>query len=103
MAAAQVLTQARRLADEVLFPSAMNVDASDWVPPEHFGALAAAGLYGLAGPAAVGGLDVDLATFRTVIEIMAGGCLATAFVWLSTTAPCGHCPLHQTPRCRPSG
>jgi len=82
MAAAQVLTQARRLADEFLFPSAMNVDASDWVPPEHFGALAAAGLYGLAGPAEVGGLDVDLATFRTVIEIMAGGCLATAFVWL---------------------
>jgi alkylation response protein AidB-like acyl-CoA dehydrogenase len=82
MAAAQVLTQARQLADEVLFPSAMNVDAADRVPSEHFDALAAAGLYGLAGPAEAGGLDVDLTTFRTVIEIMAGGCLATAFVWL---------------------
>ena len=60
----------------------MNVEAADKVPPEHFDALAAAGLYGLAGPAEAGGLNVDLATFRSVIEIMAGGCLATAFVWL---------------------
>jgi alkylation response protein AidB-like acyl-CoA dehydrogenase len=82
MAAAEVLTRARQMADEVLFPSAMNVDAADRVPPEHFDALAAAGLYGLAGPAAAGGRDVDLATFGNVIEIMAGGCLATAFVWL---------------------
>jgi alkylation response protein AidB-like acyl-CoA dehydrogenase len=82
MAAAQVVTLARQLSDAVLFPSAMNVDAADRVPSEHFDALAAAGLHGLAGPAAAGGLDVDLATFCTVIEIMAGGCLATAFVWL---------------------
>ena len=82
MAASQVLIRARQIADEVLFPSAMNVDAADRVPPEHFEALAAAGLYGLAGPAAAGGLDVDLATFCNVIEIMAGGCLATTFVWL---------------------
>jgi alkylation response protein AidB-like acyl-CoA dehydrogenase len=82
MSAAQVLTQARQLADEVLFPSAMNVDNADRVPPEHLEALAAAGLYGLAGPARAGGLDMDLATFCNVIEIMAGGCLATTFVWL---------------------
>jgi alkylation response protein AidB-like acyl-CoA dehydrogenase len=82
MAAAQVLSRARQLADEVLFPSAMNVDAADRVPSEHFDALAAAGLYGLAGPATAGGLDVDPATFCNVIEIMAGGCLATTFVWL---------------------
>ncbi len=50
--------------------------------PAHFDALAAAGLYGLAGPASAGGLDADLATFCGVTEIMAGGCLATAFVWL---------------------
>jgi alkylation response protein AidB-like acyl-CoA dehydrogenase len=82
MAAAQVLSRARQLADEVLFPSAINVDAGDRVPSEHFDALAAAGLYGLAGPAAAGGLDVDPVTFCNVIEIMAGGCLATTFVWL---------------------
>ncbi len=82
MAASQLLIRARQIADEVLFPSAMNVDAADRVPTEHLEALATAGLYGLAGPAAAGGLDVDLATFWNVIEIMAGGCLATTFVWL---------------------
>jgi alkylation response protein AidB-like acyl-CoA dehydrogenase len=45
-------------------------------------AAAAAGLYGLAGPAAAGGLDVDPATFCNVIEIMADGCLASTFAWL---------------------
>lgn len=45
-------------------------------------ALAAAGLFGLASPPAAGGLDVDLATFCNVIEIMPSGCLATTFVWL---------------------
>jgi alkylation response protein AidB-like acyl-CoA dehydrogenase len=82
MAAVHALTSARQIADEVLFPSAMNVDAADRVPPGHFDALAAAGLFGLAGPAQAGGLDTDLATFCNVIEIMAGGCLATTFVWL---------------------
>ncbi len=82
MAAAQVLNRARQIADEVLFSAAMNVDAADRVPPGHFDALAAAGLFGLAGPAQAGGVDADLATFCNVIEIMAGGCLATTFVWL---------------------
>lgn len=82
MAAEQVLTRARQIADEVLFPSAMNVDAANQVPPEHFEALAGAGLFGLAGPPPAGGAAADLATFCNVIEIMAGGCLATTFVWL---------------------
>jgi alkylation response protein AidB-like acyl-CoA dehydrogenase len=82
MAAEQALTVARQIADEVLFPSAMKVDAAKRVPPEHFDALAGAGLFGLAGPPQAGGADADLATFCNVIEIMAGGCLATTFVWL---------------------
>ena len=82
MTADQVLNQARRIADEVLFPSALIVDSADRVPAAHFDVLAAARLYGLAGPVSAGGLDADLATFCGVTEIMAGGCLATAFVWL---------------------
>jgi alkylation response protein AidB-like acyl-CoA dehydrogenase len=82
MTAEQVLNQARRIADEVLFPSALIVDSADRVPAAHFDCLAAARLYGLAGPVSAGGLDADLATFCGVTEIMAGGCLATAFVWL---------------------
>ena len=82
MTAAEALSQAGHVAEELLFPAAMKVDAADEIPSAHFDSLARAGLYGLAGPVGAGGLDVDLATFCSVIEIMAGGCLATTFVWL---------------------
>jgi alkylation response protein AidB-like acyl-CoA dehydrogenase len=36
----------------------------------------------MAGPAAAGGLGFDRATAGAVIETLAGGCLATAFVWV---------------------
>ena len=79
----QVLSQARQIAEEVLFPAAMDVDAADRVPA---GALRCAGqrpgCTGWPGRPPAGGLDADLATFCTVIEIMASGCLATTFVWL---------------------
>lgn len=82
MSAEQVLQSARLIADEILFPAALSVDNADRIPAGHFDALAAAGLYGLAGPASSGGLDADPVTLWTVTEIMAGGCLATAFAWL---------------------
>ncbi len=74
---------ARRIADEVLFPAAMAVDAADRVPPTHLDLLAAHGFYGLAAPADAGGLGIeDRATASRVIEILASGCLTTTFVWL---------------------
>jgi alkylation response protein AidB-like acyl-CoA dehydrogenase len=82
MTAADLLSRAARVADETLFPAAMDVDGADRIPATHFETLAAAGLYGLAGPADTGGLAADPATFCNVIEIISGGCLATAFVWL---------------------
>ncbi len=82
MTAAELVSRAADLADGVLFPSAMEVDAADAVPAAHLDALAAAGLYGLAGPSWAGGQDASLATFCNVIEMMAGGCLSTTFVWL---------------------
>jgi alkylation response protein AidB-like acyl-CoA dehydrogenase len=63
---------ARQLADEVLFPTALDTDAADRVPVSHLDCLAGAGLYRLADPA------TDLA----VIEALAGGCLTTTFVWI---------------------
>jgi len=82
------VAQARQLADEVLFPAAMAVDRSDAVPVGHFERLAEAGLYALAGPAELGGLDTESAPAAAapsvagpVLEALAGGCLATAFVW----------------------
>jgi alkylation response protein AidB-like acyl-CoA dehydrogenase len=48
---AWVLDRARRLAADVLGPAAMTVEATQRVPREHLDLLAAAGFYGLAGPA----------------------------------------------------
>src|ERR1700678_1256906 len=77
-----VLRRARELADDVLWPAAMAVELSGEIPAGHLDALAAQGFYGLAGPGEAGGLDVDFGVACEVIEILAGGCLSTAFVWL---------------------
>ena len=79
---AAIIEKAGQLAGQLLFPAALDVDASDRVPAGHLDALAAAGFYGLPGPPGHGGMGADLALTCTVIEILAGGCLATTFVWL---------------------
>jgi alkylation response protein AidB-like acyl-CoA dehydrogenase len=75
------VAKAHVLADEVLFPAALAVDRSDSVPVAHFDRVAEAGLYALAGPPEHGGLDSDPYAAGPVLEALAGGCLATAFVW----------------------
>ena len=80
--AAGVLAAARRIAAGLLAPAAMQVEATQRVPASHLDALAAAGLYGIAGPPGYGGLDLDLGTACAVVEALAGACLSTAFVWL---------------------
>ena len=77
-----VLAAARRLADDVLFPDAMRVDRLDVLPTAHLDALAALRLYGAPAPREAGGLGLDLRELSAVVEELAGGCLATAFVWL---------------------
>lgn len=74
--------RARELATGVLAPAAMRVEASRRVPPEHLDLLAAEGFYGLAGPRAAGGLDLPFAAASQIIEILAGACLSTTFVWM---------------------
>jgi alkylation response protein AidB-like acyl-CoA dehydrogenase len=78
---------AEDLAEHVLFSAALATDASDVVPRSNLDALAEAGLYGLAGPAAYGGAGVDLRTASNVRERLAGGCLTTTFVWVQHTTP----------------
>jgi alkylation response protein AidB-like acyl-CoA dehydrogenase len=73
---------ARRLADDLLFPAAPDVDAADVVPRSHLDRLADDGFYGLSGPRDSGGLGADRQTAARVTEVLAGGCLATTFVWL---------------------
>ena len=82
MTLADPVREATTIAETILYPSAMAVDAARSIPAAHLDALAAAGLYGIAGPVEDGGLAADPATLCRVIEIMAGGCLATTFVWL---------------------
>ncbi|HWG75047.1 MAG TPA: acyl-CoA dehydrogenase family protein [Acidimicrobiales bacterium] len=77
----EVVTVARRLADQVLFPAALAVDASDYVPAAHLDDLAGAGMYGLFGPAEAGGLAAGWGEGNAAVEALAGGCLTTAFVW----------------------
>lgn len=69
-----VVERAQQLADDVLFPAALETDAADAVPREILDALATAGLYGSA-------LEVGFPTVCAVQEALASGCLATAFLW----------------------
>jgi len=74
--------RARQIAADVLFPAAIQTDVSGRVPASHLDLLAAEGFYGLAGPQDDAGTRIDAAAACRVVEILAGGCLATTFVWL---------------------
>jgi alkylation response protein AidB-like acyl-CoA dehydrogenase len=78
--ARDVLFLARELADQVLFPDAMRVDRLDVLPSAHLDELAVAGLYGAPAPVQAGGLGLDVREVSAVVEELAGGCLAAAFV-----------------------
>jgi alkylation response protein AidB-like acyl-CoA dehydrogenase len=79
---AGVLARARRLAEDVLLPAAMSVEAVRQIPRAHLDLLASEGFYGLAGPPEAGGLEADFETACEVVETLAGACLSTTFVWL---------------------
>src|SRR4029450_2622632 len=78
----ELVTQAERIADEVLFPAALGTDRADVVPVELLDALAECGCCGVAGPASDGGLGADFADVCGVIDRLASGCLTTTFVWV---------------------
>ena len=78
---------ARRLAEEVLAPSAEATDQAPLVPPAHLRALADAGLNGLHGPVDAGGAAAPPAVSRLVYETLAGACGVTFFTWVQHHAP----------------
>ena len=80
--AQEAVAAAQRVADETLFPNAQDVDRSDRIPERNLAALADAGLFGLAGPAAHGGLDLDTRSARRAMAAVGSGCGATFFVWV---------------------
>lgn len=73
------LEQARALADDLIRPSAEQVDRTV-VPRSHLDAWGAAGLLGLAGPRDFGGGGAPAQVVREVTEVLAGACGATWFV-----------------------
>jgi len=81
-----LVARARRLADELLRPSAEQVDRTV-VPRSHLDAWAAAGLLGLAGPRAYGGAQAPASVQREVAEVLAGACGSTWFVAAQHTLP----------------
>ena len=83
---ADPVARARRLADELLRPSAERVDRTA-VPRSHLDAWAAQGLLGLAGPRAYGGAQATAAVQREVAAVMAGACGSTWFVATQHTMP----------------
>lgn len=82
-----IVRRAHDLAEDVLFPAALQIDAADLLPVSSLDALAREGFYGIAGPSDAGGLDVDLPTSYAVVEALAAGCLTTTFVWLQHRNP----------------
>lgn len=73
---------ASRVADEILFPAAQEVDRAERVPDGHLRALADAGLFGVVGPASAGGLELGPREFWRIAAALGGGCGATFFVWV---------------------
>jgi alkylation response protein AidB-like acyl-CoA dehydrogenase len=74
-----LVTEARRLADGLLAPSAHRVD-QDGVPVSHIEAVRASGLLGVSAPEEYGGAGARDAVAREVAEILAGACCSTWFV-----------------------
>jgi len=70
----ELISAARQIADDVLFPNALAADLAGSVPETQLQCLADAGFYGLS-------TYCDAATIAKVIEIFASGCLTTTFVW----------------------
>jgi alkylation response protein AidB-like acyl-CoA dehydrogenase len=77
-----LVERARDIADNVLFPAALAVDAADRIPPEHLNLLAADGFYG-----APVDPDMDFAGLAAVVEALASGDMATTLVWIQHLTP----------------
>lgn len=87
--AAAAIATARRVAEEVLWPAALETDRAEDVPRELLDELAAAGLYGIFAPIEVGGLGLDRSEGETIVEALASGCLTTTFVWIQHQSTAG--------------
>jgi len=77
-----IVERAQAVADSTLFARAQDVDRGLTSPEHGLRALAAAGMFGIAGPTSHGGSDLDPHSARRVIAAIGSGCGATFFVWV---------------------
>jgi alkylation response protein AidB-like acyl-CoA dehydrogenase len=77
-----MLERAHMIAEEVLFPAALEVDAQGAIPHSHFDLLARRGFYGLAGRPEDGAAEVDFPSLVGIVEALSSGCLTTTFTWM---------------------
>lgn len=79
---ASMLERAHTIAEDVLFPASLDVDAQGVIPGSHFDLLAEQGFYGLVGSSEQGGVDIEFPILIGILETLSGGCLTTTFTWL---------------------
>ncbi|MFN2479106.1 MAG: acyl-CoA dehydrogenase family protein [Pseudonocardiaceae bacterium] len=77
-----MVERAHMIAEEVLFPAALEVDAQGAIPGSHFDLLAEQGFYGLAGDPKRSGVEVDYPSLIRILETLSSGCLTTTFTWI---------------------
>lgn len=69
-----LVATAHRIADEVLFPNALDADVAGVVPQQQLQCIADGGFYSIS-------TRCDPATIAKIIEAFASGCLTTTFVY----------------------
>ena len=83
----ELVERAVALADNQLFPKALEVDAQGTVPDSQLDLICDAGFHGLFVSTEFGGLGVSPQTQWAVHEAISGGCLTTSFVWAQHAGP----------------
>ncbi|HAF68174.1 MAG TPA: hypothetical protein DCL16_03540 [Acidimicrobiaceae bacterium] len=83
----ELVERATTLADNQLFPKALEVDAEGTVPTTQLDLICEAGFHGLFAPTEFGGMGASPQTQWAVHEAISGGCLTTSFVWAQHAGP----------------
>ena len=78
---AALIGRVETLVEQQLWPRSAEVDRGTTLPIEHFEALSALGLYGMAVPTSAGGLGLAPPEIRRILRLLASGCGVTAFAF----------------------
>ena len=85
--AVSLVDRAADFADRRLFDAAIATDRSGHVPTVLLDEMRDLGLFGVFSPASVGGHDLAPSERHRIVEVLAGGCLTTTFIWLQHAGP----------------